>query len=240
MKADSSDRRLGAVVRGWTPPPWPAAAMLQGQYVRLEPLSPDQHARALYDAYKGHEALWDYMAYGPFAGFDSYRDWMEQAVAGADTVFFAVRKLETDQVGGVASYLRIKPAAGVIEVGHINYAPILQQTRAATEAMALMMGWAFDAGYRRYEWKCDALNIASRRAAQRLGFSYEGVFRQAMVVKGRNRDTAWFAVIDCDWPILRTAFRQWLEPSNFDDKGHQIIALRDLTAPARVSSDPLI
>lgn len=165
MNADASDRPLGAVVRDWTPPPWPTVAALQGRYVRLEPLSPDRHAKALFDAYQGHDALWDYMAYGPFATFDSYREWMVPAVAQAETVFFAVRSLETDRIGGVTSYLRIKPAAGSIEVGHINYAPALQRTRAATEAMALMMGWAFDAGYRRYEWKCDALNMASRRAA---------------------------------------------------------------------------
>lgn len=240
MKADSPDRALGAVVRNWTAPPWPGVAALQGQYVRLEPLSPDRHAKALFDAYKGHDALWDYMAYGPFVTFENYREWMARTVAQADSVFFAVRTLETGQVGGVTSFLRIKPAAGSIEVGHINYAPILQQTRAATEAMALMMGWVFDAGYRRYEWKCDALNMASRRAAQRLGFSYEGVFRQAVVVKRRNRDTAWFAVIDSDWPALRAAFQQWLDPSNFDDNGRQIIALGDLTASARVSSDPLV
>lgn len=213
---------------------------MQGRYVRLEPLSPDRHAVALFDAYRGHDALWDYMAYGPFATVDAYRDWMQRVTAQADSVFFAVRSLETGQVGGVTSYLRIKPAAGSIEVGHINYAPVLQKTRAATEAMALMMGWAFDTGYRRYEWKCDALNMASRRAAQRLGFSYEGVFRQALVVKGRNRDTAWFAVTDKDWPALSAAFRRWLEPSNFDDQGRQISALGDLTASVRVSSDPLV
>ena len=140
----------------------------------------------------------------------------------------------------VASYLRIDPNAGSIEVGHINMAPALQRTRAATEAMYLMMKWAFEAGYRRYEWKCDALNAGSRRAAQRLGLSYEGVFRQATMYKGRNRDTAWFAAIDKEWPALEAAFQAWLHPKNFDETGRQIERLADLTALVRVASDPTL
>ncbi len=157
-----------------------------------------------------------------------------------DPLFFAIRDLETGHWAGVASYLRITPEAGTIEVGHINLAPELQRTRAATEAMALMMGHAFGLGYRRYEWKCNALNLGSRRAAQRLGFSYEGVFRQAAVVKGRNRDTAWFAAIDEDWPQLSAAFQTWLDPANFDVDGRQRVALSSLTARALVARDPAL
>jgi RimJ/RimL family protein N-acetyltransferase len=138
----------------------------------------------------------------------------------------------------VASYLRIAPEAGSIEVGHINLSPELQRTRAATDAMFLMMDWAFEAGYRRYEWKCNALNLGSRRAAERLGFSFEGVFRQAAVIKGRNRDTAWFAAIDSEWPMLKAAFDRWLDPDNFDSDGSQKIALSDLTEPVLVARDP--
>ena len=140
---------------------------------------------------------------------------------------------------GVASYLRITPAVGSIEVGHICLSPRLQATVAATEAMFLMMDWAFASGYRRYEWKCDALNLPSRRAAERFGFSYEGTFRQATIYKGRNRDTAWFAMVDRDWPGLQRAYRTWLDPANFDAAGRQRQRLSDLTRPCLVSRDPV-
>ncbi len=152
---------------------------------------------------------------GRFADEARYADWVRSFEASADPLFYAIRNLETGSWEGVASYLRIAPEAGSIEVGHINFSPALQRTRAATEAMYLMMRWAFEAGYRRYEWKCNALNLGSRRAAERLGLSYEGVFRQAAVVKGRNRDTAWFAAIDAEWPTLKSAFETWLAPENF-------------------------
>ncbi len=138
----------------------------------------------------------------------------------------------------MCSYLRINPKDGSIEVGHINYSPLMQAGVAATEVMYLMMRWAFEAGYRRYEWKCNALNAKSRSAAQRLGFSFEGVFRQASITKGRNRDTAWFAIIDKEWPRLNKAFTTWLDPVNFDNNGQQRQRLSDLTAPVRVASDP--
>jgi RimJ/RimL family protein N-acetyltransferase len=156
---------------------------------------------------------------------------MEQTCRGVDPLFYAVVEKIEDRAVGVASYLRIDPANGSIEVGHINYSPLLQRTPAATEAMYLMMRHVFDLGYRRYEWKCNALNAASRVAARRLGFSFEGVFRQAGVVKGRNRDTAWYAMIDKEWPALREAFLRWLDPSNFDEQGRQRARLSVLTAP---------
>lgn len=239
MTADRS-RPLGPPVPNWTPPPAPSGAVLEGRYARLEPLSADAHAAVLFGAYEGHDWLWDYMAYGPFHSAAQYHRWVREAEAGTDPLFYAIRDLETGDWGGVASFLRIAPQAGSIEVGNINFGPGLQRSRAATEAMALMMGWAFDAGYRRYEWKCDALNAPSRRAAQRLGFSFEGVFRQHMVIKGRNRDTAWFAVTDQDWPALREAFGVWLAPANFDADGRQTERLSDLTRLVRVSSDPTL
>ncbi|CAN0606357.1 unnamed protein product, partial [Ectocarpus sp. 12 AP-2014] len=168
----------------------------------------------LYRAYAGHDAVWDYMPVGPFSSASQYHRWVRDHENKPDPFFYAIRNKDTDKWEGAASYLRIKPESGSIEVGYISLSPALQRTRAATDAMFLMMKWAFEAGYRRYEWKCDALNAPSRKAAQRLGFSYEGVFRQATVVKGRNRDTAWFAIIDKEWPALKEAFEAWLAPSN--------------------------
>jgi RimJ/RimL family protein N-acetyltransferase len=235
-------RRFGEPLPHWAPPPTPPRAPLSGRYALLEPLSAERHAAALYaaNAQDPDGALWDYLSYGPFPDQDAYVRWIEQVTAGDDPRFYAIQDRDSGQWGGVASYLRIAPASGSIEVGHINFAPRLQRTRAATEAMFLMMEWAFEAGYRRYEWKCDALNRPSRRAAERLGFSYEGVFRQATVYKGRNRDTAWFAAIDQDWPALRTAFQAWLRPENFDANNHQSLHLSQLTAPIQVSSDPAV
>jgi RimJ/RimL family protein N-acetyltransferase len=228
---------LGEVVSGWSPPPRPGPEVLEGRIARLERLAP-AHAEALFAAFDGADAVWDYMPYGPFGSAADYADWVAGMAGRDDPFFYAIRDLERDAVAGVASWLRIAPAAGTIEVGHIAFAPALQRTRAATEAMYLMMRWAFEAGYRRYEWKCNALNRASRRAAGRLGLSFEGVFRQATVVKGRNRDTAWFAGIDGEWPALRSAFETWLAPENFDDAGMQRMALSDLTRPILVTRDP--
>lgn len=233
-------RPIGFPVPNWTVPPVPVGKVLQGKYARLEPLSAQKHAALLFGAYDGHDTLWDYMPYGPFTSEAQYYDWVHDTVADKNHLYYAIQNLETGQYGGVASYLRIAPAAGSIEVGNINYSPSLQRTRAATEAMALMMGWAFEVGYRRYEWKCNALNAPSRVAAQRLGFSYEGLFRQALVVKGRNRDTAWFATIDNEWPALSAAFKTWLSPANFDTNGQQLQRLSDLTSLARANSDPSI
>ncbi|MWB77868.1 GNAT family N-acetyltransferase [Pseudooceanicola sp. 216_PA32_1] len=234
----SQDRPVGAIVENWTPPPAPGALRLDGRYGELVPLSAADHAAPLWEAFQGHDWLWDYMFAGPFDSFEGFRDWIASCEAGSDPLFLAIRDKETGQWGGMASYLRIAPEAGSIEVGNINFAPCLQRTRAATEAMALMMGWAFEAGYRRYEWKCNALNAPSRRAAQRYGFSYEGIFRQALVVKGRNRDTAWLAVIDSEWPELKAGFEAWLDPSNFDGEGRQKRSLSDWTAPVLKMIDP--
>lgn len=233
------ERRVGADLLGWQAPKWPENDVMSGRYVRLEPLSDAAHARDLYAVNQADARIWDYLPYGPFADFDAYRGWVASVQGGSDPFFFALIDQRTGKAAGVASYLRITPVHGVIEVGHINYSPALQSTPAATEAMFLMADWVFRAGYRRYEWKCDALNLPSRRAAERLGFSYEGTFRQHMIYKGRNRDTAWFAMTDKDWPALRAAYLTWLDPANFDGDGRQKVRLSDLTHPLLIGRDPV-
>jgi RimJ/RimL family protein N-acetyltransferase len=232
-----SGHRAGQDLSRWVPPAMPARQVIDGQTVVLEPLNADAHAADLHRAFGRHDALWDYMPYGPFTSAASYHRWAKEMAPAADPMFFVLRSRETGHCGGVASYLRITPAAGSIEVGHICISPELQRSRVATEAMYLMMKAAFEAGYRRYEWKCDARNKPSRRAAQRLGFSYEGTFRQATVVKGRNRDTAWFSVIDSEWPALSEAYLAWLSPKNFDAAGRQRERLSDLTGLVRGGED---
>ncbi len=233
-----TEKALGTPVERWSPPRRPDAVVMRGTRVLLEPLDANAHASELHDAFLGHEALWDYMPYGPFASASAYHRWAQEREAGQDPRFYVLRDKATALCGGIASYLRITPDAGSIEVGHICISPRMQRGVQVTEAMFLMMDWAFAAGYRRYEWKCNALNTASRRAAQRLGFSFEGIFRNHMVIKGRNRDSAWFSVIDSEWPVLREAFAAWLSPSNFDASGQQRERLSALTRSARSGSDP--
>ena len=231
---------LGHPVDGWTPPPRPLRQPLQGHYIRLEPLDADSHAAQLHRAFSGHDNLWDFMPYGPFSSASAYHRWVKDQMGRDDPMFFALIDTASGHALGVASFLRITPEAGSIEVGHICLSPALQRTPAATEAMIVMMDWAFGAGYRRYEWKCNALNLPSRRAAQRLGFSYEGIFRNHMVIKGRNRDSAWFSVIDSEWPALHEAYSAWLSPRNFGPDGRQRERLSDLTGLVRATSDPAL
>lgn len=223
---------VGPLVHDWRSPPLPGRETMAGRFCRLEPLDV-RHAESLYaaNALDAEGRNWTYLPYGPFDSLAEFRGWIERHRGGSDPLFYAVVDPAGNKAMGVASYLRINPDSGSIEVGHINYSPLLQRTPAATEAMYLMMARVFDLGYRRYEWKCNALNTPSRNAAQRLGFSFEGVFRQATIVKGRNRDTAWYAVIDREWPALREAFAQWLSPANFDEQGRQRTPLSTLTAP---------
>lgn len=232
IESNNAGQPIGSLVAGWREPPFPVRGVLEGRFCRLEPLVPAVHAESLFVASQldGQSVNWTYMPYGPFASFAEYRTWMDRTCTGDDPLFFAIRDLATDEATGVASYLRITPASGSIEVGHLNFSPRLQKTPVATEAMYLMMEHAFELGYRRYEWKCDAQNAPSRVAAQRLGLSFEGVFRQHTVVKGRNRDSAWYAAIDAEWPELQAAFRRWLSPENFDASGVQLTRLSTLTS----------
>lgn len=227
------DQPIGSPVGDWNPPPLPPRTPMAGRYCSVEPLDPARYGTDLYEA----NALdtegknWTYLPYGPFGDFDEYLGWLAYQSRSDDPLFYAVVDNVTGKAVGVASYLRINPGSGSIEVGHINFSPLLQRTPAAAEAMYLMMKRAFELGYRRYEWKCDALNANSRAAAQRLGLSFEGVFRQATVYKRRNRDTAWYAAIDQEWPELEDAFVRWLDPTNFDRDGEQKTKLSELTAP---------
>jgi RimJ/RimL family protein N-acetyltransferase len=235
-------RQLGALVENWKQPERPKAEVLTGRYARLEPLEADKHSADLFNAISEDRSgeNWNYLPYGPFSSHSAYHRWVKEISAGNDPFFYAAFDQKNHHRCGVAALLRINPRAGSIEIGHINFAPSLQRTPAATEAIFLLMQSVFEAGYRRFEWKCDALNLRSRRAAQRFGFSYEGVFRQALVVKGRNRDTAWFAAIDKEWPALKEAYEAWLSPRNFDAQGRQIERLGDLTGLVRVASDPAL
>lgn len=226
---------IGFPLADWTPPPPPPRCVLEGRFCRLEPLDLERHAAGLFTAQAADREgrHWTYLAYGPFATLAEYGAWLASTCLGSDPLFYCITRRDDGAPLGLASYLRITPSAGTIEVGHLNYSPALQRTPAATEAMYLMLRQAFDLGYRRYEWKCDALNAPSRSAAERLGMSFEGIFRQATVYKGRNRDTAWYAVIDRDWPALRVALETWLSPDNFDAQGRQRTRLGDLTQSLR-------
>lgn len=216
---------------------WPGDAALNGQRVRLEPIDPSQHGPAIWHHMAGHDHIWDYLYEAPPQDEAAFITTLDVSAARPDWQGYAICLPDVGPVG-YAFYLNIVPAMGSIEVGNINFSPVLQQTPAATEAMYLMMRAAFDLGYRRYEWKCNALNMPSRRAAQRLGFSWEGIFRQHLIVKGRNRDTAWLAMTDQDWPAIKGAFETWLALDNFDGDGRQRVALRDLTGPCLIQTDP--
>ena len=232
---DHLGQPVGFPVPDWTPRPRPPRQAMLGRTCRVEPLDPDRHAADLHAANREDEEgrIWTYLGYGPFADLATYRSWMSETCLGDDPLFHAIVDRESGRAVGVASYLRIAPADGSIEVGHINFAPALQRSPAATEAMYLMMARAFDElGYRRYEWKCNALNARSCRAAERLGFRFEGIFRQATVAKGRNRDTAWYALLDRDWPAVKKAFEAWLAPDNFAPDGGQTRRLSELTKAA--------
>ena len=224
----------------WKPARPPVRESLDGRYGRVVPVDPGRHAHDLFEASHGLEgdpAIWNHLGYGPFPDAAGFAAWLAERAASADPLFFAVIDGASGRALGMASYLRMVPADGVIEVGHIWYAPALQRTRLATEAIFLMARHAFEVlGNRRFEWKCNARNTPSRRAAIRFGFSFEGLFRQHMIVKGRNRDTAWYAMIDRDWPKIREAFEAWLDPGNFDAEGRQKrpLAARDAAGPSPV------
>jgi RimJ/RimL family protein N-acetyltransferase len=227
---------IGAPLPGWQPRPVPPRNPIEGHFCRVEPLDCNRHAADLFAANSADAEgrNWTYLPHGPYAAFEPYRASLVAALHRERALPHAIIDRKSGRAVGVASYLAIDSQVGTIEVGSINYSPRLQRKPAATEAMYLMMRRVFDElGYRRYEWKCDSLNAPSRAAAQRLGFRYEGLFRQAMVYKGRNRDTAWFSVIDKEWPALRTAFERWLDLSNFDAEGRQRAGLASFrTSPS--------
>jgi RimJ/RimL family protein N-acetyltransferase len=212
----------------WKPARMPERVVLEGETVRVEPVDSLQHAEQLYGAAAGAGSIWDYLPYGPFAGQTEFTEWLRARAESSDPLFFAIVDREVGEARGMASLLRMAPEHGVIEIGHIWFAPALQRTRSATEAIYLLSRYAFELGNRRYEWKCNALNAGSRRAADRFGFTFEGVFRQHQVVKGRNRDTAWYSMTDAEWPSRRAAFEAWLAPGNFDSSGRQRRSLADL------------
>ncbi|HEY0635291.1 MAG TPA: GNAT family protein [Gammaproteobacteria bacterium] len=223
---------VGRAVANWKGCPQPAREILHGHYCRLEPLDPACHVTDLFCVNAADDGrMWTYLPYGPFASQEEYLAWLNATCLGSDPLFYAIVDVASGRALGLTSYLRIIPEHGSLEIGHVAYSPALRRTRMATEATALLLRNAFALGYRRVEWKCNALNEASRAAARRLGFSFEGLFRQHVIIKGRSRDTAWYAIIDGDWPSIDAAQRRWLDPRNFDAQGEQVLVLSDLTAP---------
>jgi RimJ/RimL family protein N-acetyltransferase len=204
-----------------TPAPMPGTVVLEGRFGIVERLNAARHGADLWQALRGHDEVWTYLPPGPFADDAKFAAWLETAERSTERIFYAI----VDGNGralGISALMEIRPAMRVIEVGHIIYSPALQRTPLGTEAQYLLARYAFETlGYRRYEWKCNALNAASRRAAERYGFTHEGIFRQHMIVKGRSRDTAWFSILDSEWPARRAAFERWLMPANFDREGRQ-------------------
>ncbi len=222
---------IGDAVPGWSPRPLPRHATIEGRYSRLEPIDAQRHGPDLFAANTAAPdgRAWTYLFQEPFAQYEAFHVHLEQMQNSRDPLFFAVVDSKTQRAVGYLGLMRIDPAHGVIEVGHINYSPLVQRTPAATEAQYLLMKLVFDTlGYRRFEWKCDSLNAPSRSAAQRLGFRFEGVFRQAVVYKGRSRDTAWFSIIDSEWPAVKAAMEAWLSPNNFSSEGAQRMSLADI------------
>jgi RimJ/RimL family protein N-acetyltransferase len=222
---------IGPDVPGWTQRQRPPRATLQGRTCRLEPLDVARHADDLYQSYCAQTdgSDWTYLFVGPFTDAASYRQYLQGAAASQDPLHWAVVDQRTGTAVGTLSLMRIEPVHGVIEVGNVTFSPLMKRTPVSTEAQLLLMKFVFDElGYRRYEWKCDALNAPSRQAATRLGFSFEGIFRQAVIYKGRSRDTAWFSIIDGEWPDLRVSFERWLAADNFDASGQQILSLSSL------------
>ncbi len=224
MHKNSLNQPIGSPLQNWQACEHPWGSRMQGQRCALEPIDRDRHALDLFEAFNrdldSHN--WTYLPYGPFSRLAEFKDWIDSACLGDDPCFFTVIDLDTAKAVGVASYLRITAASGVIEVGHIHFSPLIQGSAISTEAMYLMMKRVFEElGYRRYEWKCDALNAPSCAAAKRLGFQFEGIFRQATIYKQRNRDTAWYSIIDSEWPDIKQVFENWLSSDNFDIDGKQ-------------------
>lgn len=224
---------LDKPVSGWVGCAPPPRTVMEGRTCRVEPFDLDRHAADLFEAVMldPDGRNWTYLPYGPFETLEAYRDWAAVTCTGDDPLFHTTIDLTTGKAVGIASLMRIDAANGVIETGHIHFSPAMQGTALSTETMYLMMRRVFDElGYRRYEWKCNNLNEPSKHAAARLGFRFEGIFRQMYVTKGRNRDTAWFSILDSEWPARKDAFEAWLDPANFDAEGRQKRSLSDFRA----------
>ncbi|MHB1946955.1 MAG: GNAT family N-acetyltransferase [Gammaproteobacteria bacterium] len=230
MLINEFDQPVGLPCKGWTAREMPKNEVLRGKYCVLEPLNIQLYGLKLFEAlqFNNRGETWTYLPYGPFANGEEFCLWLEKTNSEFNTQLYCILDNHNNSLG-IAGYLRINPEHGVIEVGHLHYSKQLQRTRITTEAMYLMMRHAFDdLGYRRYEWKCNSLNEPSKTAALRLGFKFEGIFRQSNVFKNLNRDTAWFSIIDNEWPMLKIKFEKWLEESNFDPNGKQIIKLSEI------------
>ncbi|SEV95312.1 Protein N-acetyltransferase, RimJ/RimL family [Cognatiyoonia koreensis] len=235
-----TNRPLGPIVAHWQPAAAPDGVSLSGRYATLTPLDLKADAPGLWETMKNAPWLWDYLYEEAPADFAAFQNSIAHLEGSRDHPCLVIRVRDAPTPLGYACFWTNAPATGTTEIGNVNLSPALQRTPAATEAFFLMIDWAFAHGYRRVEWKCNALNRPSRRAAQRLGFSYEGVFRQHLVVKGRNRDTAWFAMTDADWRQMRPAYDRWLDPDNFDGAGQQRTSLGDLTRPHLFQADPTL
>lgn len=223
-------QEVGLPLDNWQGCKAPSKISMSGQYCSLVPFSVEEHSDALFDAFATDTDArnWTYLPYGPFANKEDFAKWCSTTCTSADTEFYTVIDKSNNRITGMASYLRIQAEIGSIEVGHIHFSPLMQGTRLATESMYLMMKRIFDdLGYRRYEWKCNALNMPSCKAAQRFGFQFEGIFRQAAIAKERNRDTAWFSIIDSEWPAIKAGYMTWLDESNFDSDGRQVRGLQE-------------
>jgi RimJ/RimL family protein N-acetyltransferase len=222
---------IGDPLVHWTPRALPARIVIEGRYCRLEPLNPEHHAADLFASYSvaPDDRGWTYLSIGPFANVSEYSAYLEGAAASADPLHYAVIDLKSGIAVGTVALMRIDRVNGVVEVGFVVFSPLLQRSPLSTEAQYLLMKYVFDElGYRRYEWKCDSLNTPSRQAAARLGFTFEGLFRQAVVYKQRTRDTAWFSIIDSEWPAISSAFEKWLAVENMDEQGVQRYALSEI------------
>jgi RimJ/RimL family protein N-acetyltransferase len=222
---------IGEAVNDWSTRERPARIVIEGKHCRLEPVDVERHLDDLFEAYSAADdgRDWTYLFSEPFTDIDVFKRYLTQVAASPDPLHYTVIDTARNKAVGTLALMRIEPVHGVIEVGSVTFSPLLKQTRISTEAQYLLMRYAFDdLKYRRYEWKCDSLNAPSRKTAQRLGFEFEGIFRQAIVYKGRNRDTAWYAIIDRDWPRIKQAFERWLSDDNFDADGKQRASLATL------------
>ncbi|MFC8015900.1 GNAT family N-acetyltransferase [Streptomyces cinereoruber] len=233
LRLNEFDQPVGEPVPGWSRRPLPSTGTLGGAYCRLEPLNADRHAADLFAAYSSSpdDRDWTYMFAGPFENEKGYRRYAEEAAVSRDPRHYAVIDLARGTAVGTLSLMRQDPDHGVVEVGNVMFSPLMKRSPLSTEAQFLAMRYAFDdLRYRRYEWKCDSLNAPSRKTAERLGFTFEGIFRQAVVYKGRNRDTAWYSIVDTEWPANKEVLESWLSRDNFDADGIQRRSLDETRA----------